>query len=275
MSTPAAKRRRLEAATAALRKPFTSPVINRAKTDGGAASSTPTKTSRPASLRSALSREQPAQARDDDDKANATTPLSSSHQPQSQAAPQRKHKAPHATASEPSPTDQDENSLLSLVVAHETELNETLDHLEQQLESARQAARTERQSESQMPGGPADQELRDLVGKWRAAGRMAAEELFELAKDRVSREGGSRAWGAMQRRQRDFYGDLDRERPVRESGSDDAEGYEEAETGLLEAEEDGREDAAEPEFDMLAMLRSLNIDPALLGYNAEEGGWVG
>jgi hypothetical protein len=57
--------------------------------------------------------------------------------------------------------------------------------VDRRLDLVRQAREIEAASERSRPGEPADQELRDLVVKWKAAGRVAAEELFETVKERV------------------------------------------------------------------------------------------
>ena len=50
--------------------------------------------------------------------------------------------------------------------------------------------RIRRQSERKRPGEEIDIELKELVGKWKAAGRLAADEVFEVVKVRVARWDG-------------------------------------------------------------------------------------
>jgi hypothetical protein len=92
-----------------------------------------------------------------------------------------------------------------------------------------------------------DAELRELVGKWRTASRLAAEDLFGLIKDRVAGMGGAKAWRESRKRQRGgggFYGGFgdDEQRPGRDRG-EDQEGEEEdegsgSETQKMEEEEE-------------------------------------
>lgn len=62
-----------------------------------------------------------------------------------------------------------------------------LKDLDRQLDTVRQARRIEEASERKRPGEPTDQELRDLVVKWKGASRLAAEELFPIVKERVEK----------------------------------------------------------------------------------------
>lgn len=79
-------------------------------------------------------------------------------------------------------------ALLALVKAHRhTAQDAVLKDLDRKLETVRQAKRIEVASEGERPGEAVDQELRDLVIKWRGASRMAAEELFEIVRERVAK----------------------------------------------------------------------------------------
>jgi hypothetical protein len=57
----------------------------------------------------------------------------------------------------------------------------------EQLETAEQARKIERESRVRNEGGEVDDELVKLIGKWRGASRQAAEELFGKVRDRVNR----------------------------------------------------------------------------------------
>lgn len=88
--------------------------------------------------------------------------------------------------------DDDENPFLALARAHRTrkaaaDRGAIVKDLDRRLDLVKQAQEIEAASERKRPGEPVDQELRDLVGKWRAAGRVAAEELFETVKVRVDK----------------------------------------------------------------------------------------
>jgi Swi5-dependent recombination DNA repair protein 1 len=67
------------------------------------------------------------------------------------------------------------------------ELEGQVKQVRQQLELARQAQRIQASSLKLCPGEDIDNELKDLIQKWRGASRLAAEELFDLIKARVDR----------------------------------------------------------------------------------------
>lgn len=195
--------------------------------------------------------------------------------------------------------DDDENPFAALVRAHRTTGQDAMiKDAGRRLETARQARRIEAASERRHPGGPVDQELRDLVARWRGAARLAADELFGMVRGRVDTAGGPRAWKAMRQRQEDFYRGFDQELPGRSKraagggGGDDGEDYDDGEEGEQGGFERGEvesslekeqrllgeggsdEDEDEPEFNMAMMLRSLNIDLSLLGYDEAEEKWI-
>jgi len=55
------------------------------------------------------------------------------------------------------------------------------------MDTAQQAKKIEAQSLKTDPDGEIDGELVVLIGKWKAASRQAAEELFGQVRDRVNR----------------------------------------------------------------------------------------
>lgn len=59
--------------------------------------------------------------------------------------------------------------------------------LKEDLETAEQARKIERDSFKRDPGGEIDGELVELMEKWKGASRQAAEELFGKVRDRVNR----------------------------------------------------------------------------------------
>lgn len=82
----------------------------------------------------------------------------------------------------------DDNPFLALARAHRTAGRDAIVRdLDRRLETVRQAGEIEAASERSRPGEPVDQELRDLVAKWKGASRVAAEELFETVKERVDK----------------------------------------------------------------------------------------
>ncbi|TEA22522.1 Swi5-dependent recombination DNA repair protein 1 [Colletotrichum sidae] len=101
--------------------------------------------------------------------------------------------------------------------------------------------------------GPDGKEgLEGLVAKWRAASRMAAEEVFEGSKERVRNMGGMKGWN---RARREF--------------AEEERGFE----GQDGAERGGDDDDEHEEFTMGTMLKSMNIDFDAIGYDEDAGWW--
>jgi Swi5-dependent recombination DNA repair protein 1 len=176
MLTPAAKKRRVEAANATLKKPFRSPLINRPKP-------------RPAA--------QTRAAKDEKDDLRPATPLenlqsledldgepSTSHSPSAQSSPERVHKKVSTYATPRPKTLSPTSELSSLMNKFERQLDRSVRELEQQGELVRQA---ERIRQTRRPGEEVDKELKELVEKWKGASRLAAEEVFGFVKERVAR----------------------------------------------------------------------------------------
>ncbi|KAK1635956.1 hypothetical protein BDP81DRAFT_406758 [Colletotrichum phormii] len=125
-------------------------------------------------------------------------------------------------------------------------------------------------------GGETDEELVELIAKWRAASRIAAEEVFEGSRERVEGMGGLKAWRRARREDEvRFRGMMEEEekgvgigRGCEEWGEgDDGEGDGD---GECEGEEEEEE---EEEFTMGTMLRSMNIDFEIIGYDEDIGWW--
>jgi hypothetical protein len=104
------------------------------------------------------------------------------------------------------------------------------------MELVRQAARIQSGKES------TNEELEQLVQKWKGACRIAAEELFELIRGRVDSMGGGAAWRETRTRNAWFEEETAQERMRREAGGEGADEREELE-GLEEIDEsdDGTE----------------------------------
>lgn len=218
MSTPAAKRRRADTANAVLRKPFHSPVIRKPNDQSTASAGTSAEgTSKTPDAKSQLA---------DDDVYSPSSPSVAARPPQAQTLRQarsfgalRQSQTPKKFSSAPplkfrtpvqsgaakrkrasretpgtrgSAVEDDGKpgaSLLALVSAHRhTAQDAALKDLDRRLETVRQARRIEDASGGDgRRGGRVDQELRELVGKWRGACRTAAEELFDSVKHRVEK----------------------------------------------------------------------------------------
>lgn len=310
MNTPAAKRRRVDAANATLRKPFHSPLLRRQPEAGGNSTPGPSRTpetsgssSNKRSFDEAYSPSSPSvvkqpqtarpsqkgflNLRPKGQQASSSSPRPSS--PAAAAKLKATSSGPKEGSSSSSSTagaaDDDANPFLALAKAHNTRgaaagREATVRDLDRRLDLVRQAREIEAASERKRPGEPVGQELRDLVAKWRAAGRAAADELFETVKERVDNAGGSKAWKEMQQRQMEFYRGFDQDPTSKSKGSEedsDPEFSRDVQAHLDGVEEgEGRpeEDDELQEFNMGHMLRSLNIDFSLLGYDEKEDKWI-
>lgn len=190
MNTPAAKRRRVDAANATLRKPFHSPLLRRQPDTAGSSAPGPGRTpeantnKRP--VEEVYSPSSPSAARQQPQATRPPRDLKPSVAPGApRAAANRKNLSPD----DPEARSGDGNPFLALARAHRTTegRDAIVRDLDRRLETVRQAAEIEAASERNRPGEPVDQELRDLVAKWRGASRMAAEELFETVRERVDK----------------------------------------------------------------------------------------
>ncbi|KAL6708811.1 hypothetical protein ACN47E_002218 [Coniothyrium glycines] len=132
-----------------------------------------------------------------------------------------------------------------------------------------------------------DDDLLVLIDRWRTASRAAAEELFGSTRDRVNRMGGVGAW---QQRERDSkerqkkwdQEEMEAERERMEEARENGEVSEEAFDRYAElSEETIKEEkpvvdwAEDDSFTMDMMLKTLNIDLDLIGYNKEAQRWEG
>lgn len=141
--------------------------------------------------------------------------------------------------------------------------------------------------------GEVDGELVILCEKWKGASRLAAEELFGRVRDRVNRMGGPRAWKEMQKKQQEFQNEWQQgeQNSNNDSGEEDNEG--EVEKRDLYAEYDidpeteneksqrakgaadtGERPGEEDEFTMAMMLRTLNVDLDIIGYDRDQQRWL-
>lgn len=225
-SIPAAKRRRIEAANHALRKPFRSPMISRPKT---ASSGSPDANFTPGSIDKTASRRGGGPD-------SAETPTKRPSGP-----PRRKAKASYGGNHHDD--DHNDGGVLARMRTRGKEADELIRAAERDLETAREAARIEVQSLARRPGEEVDAEMRELVEKWRAACRTAADELLGLIGDRVAGMGGAKAWRESRRRQAEFFRGFDEqvatgaERGERGEGSE--YGEDEAGSGISGDDGDG------------------------------------
>ncbi|KAK1837173.1 hypothetical protein QBC39DRAFT_395157 [Podospora conica] len=266
---PAAKRRRIDAANAVLRKPFRSPMINRPP-PSATSPDTPAPGPGPAAT-----------------PARQTTTAAAFSTPTPSKAPSTRQRPqpPLFTKSTPRAAGAvtPYSNPKKVVLGGEGDGEEDPAIVEQALKITRQAR----------PGQSVDAELKEATAKWRAAGRAAAEDLFELVKGRVD------GMGAEERRGRSGWGDDDdfgrgdarggkgRERDEREGGEDEVEegggglgkyerggSWEGAKSLRDECHECGLDDEDLAQgFTMSMMLMKLGIEPGLLGWDVRENKW--
>lgn len=173
MSTPAAKRRRIDAASTTLSKPFRSPFKTPFKSPlkTQPSDSTQALTTLPHSI-AILSEKTPN---------FSSLPPSSTISPARGTRAKKTFSSPIATAVLNSDPD------IAPLLRTQRELERQLRELNEELEAAEQARKIERESKIRDPTGDIDSELVELIEKWRGASRQAAEELFGKVRDRVNR----------------------------------------------------------------------------------------
>jgi Swi5-dependent recombination DNA repair protein 1 len=167
MLTPAAKKRRVDAANAQLRKPFRSPLIKRAIAPSPSQGSSAGAPSTPLKYAESSSAIEPV------------SPVVSSAE--------RLHKSTTAAVGPQSRPKGGKTKLELLVTVLENELRLVERQILEEGEVVRQAERIRMESEGKRPGEEIDVELKELCKKWKAASRLAAEEVFEVVKERVTK----------------------------------------------------------------------------------------
>ncbi|PBP25908.1 DNA repair protein Dds20/Mei5 [Diplocarpon rosae] len=286
MSTPAAKRRRIDVASQTLSKPFRSPF------------KTP--------FKSPMKDDQAQDTANAKPPAPNNVPLSSklTNSLLSSSGKTPKLSAPAAT---PSRGPRSKNTFTSPIAAAalnadpeiapllraQRDLEKELREVKEELDTAEQARKIEAESEKKDPGGDIDGELVELIEKWKEASRLAAEELFGKVRDRVNRMGGPRAWKEMQKKQAENQNSWDQQEPANDNDSDDDEEKKDVEKRDVYAEysidpeteneksqrvkglgDTGELPGQEDEFTMAMMLRTLNVDLDIIGYDREQERWV-
>ncbi|KAH3977905.1 hypothetical protein HBI24_042180 [Parastagonospora nodorum] len=272
MSTPQAKRRRLNEAAKALHKPFKSPF--RAPLKPGIGSDPPS--SDPPELNTYESTQ-----------LQATPPLSKTSNehmiaPAKQTAATPGPSKPRVSKSLPS---RSSLSTPSRTVPKKGTTKPTLTREIMQL-------RNEMQILSQahtLATSTKDDDLVVLIDKWRTVSRTVAEELFATTRDKVNRMGGVGAWKAREKEGKERQQQWDKEEreaerekleEARENGELGDEAYDKyaemaEDNGGDEKEEETFKAADDDSFTMDMMLKTLNIDLQLIGYNKEAQRWEG
>ncbi|KAH7319062.1 hypothetical protein BKA65DRAFT_513740 [Rhexocercosporidium sp. MPI-PUGE-AT-0058] len=268
MSTPAAKRRRIDVASQTLSKPFRSPFktpfkspLKDAQAEEPTNASTSTQTNTPLAPKPANSLlSNPAKT------PSLRAPSAASRGPRTKMT----FSSPVAAAALNADPD------IAPMLKAQRELEKQLREVKEELDTAEQARKIEVDSHKKDPEGELDGEL----------------ELFGKVRDRVNRMGGPRAWKEMQKKQEENRNSWDQEEQKNTNDSDDEENKDVekrdvyAEYGIdpeTENEKSQREKGVgdtgelpgqEDEFTMAMMLRTLNVDLDIISYDREQQRWV-
>jgi Swi5-dependent recombination DNA repair protein 1 len=179
MSTPAAKRRRIDTASQTLSKPFRSPFKTPFKSPLKASQErnpTTTQINTPLAAKTTNSLlSNPAKT--------PSLPAPSS----SFAAPNRSPRFKKTFTSPVQAAALNADPDIAPLLRAQRELEKQLREVKEELDTAEQARKIEAESAKKDPDGEIDGELVELIEKWQAASRQAAEELFGKVRDRVNR----------------------------------------------------------------------------------------
>lgn len=210
MSTPAAKRRRIDTASQTLSKPFRSPFKTPFKSPVKGAAITSIQNSDVSVSTSTLASTSgtrnatPLASKSTNSLLNLNNPPTSKLALPPSAPRLAKKKFSSPTAAAKINADPEVARLLK----EQRELERALREVKEELDRAEQAGKIERESRKWIlrqeeeglrrkgAGGALelDGELVELIGKWRGASRGAAEELFGRVRDRVNRLVAARCW---------------------------------------------------------------------------------
>ncbi|RMJ25896.1 hypothetical protein PHISP_03230 [Aspergillus sp. HF37] len=257
-ANPPAKRRRHDAASSTLSKPFKSPLRQRPPQSPEQPSPPSTTTTNP------NTKDEPKPNPQETFNQPDTPPPQHPQNPAAAAAPT----PPPSTTPKPrpnpktkaranvQPTDPTHHALQT---QHRT-LQARLAALRSDLDTAAQAQRIEASAKAS--------ELQTLVAKWRAVAQDAAEEVFVGASERVGRMGGMEGYKERVRESKAAAARWDEEeRSVEDEG-------EREEVKKEEEEKEKENEGEDEEFTMEFMLKTLNIDPKTIGYDCAGQRWV-
>ncbi|KAF3036366.1 hypothetical protein E8E11_003569 [Didymella keratinophila] len=272
MSTPQAKRRRLNDATNTLKKPFKSPFRTPLRPNIGSdplSSDPPDVSTSAQSAPYATPSIVPATptSASAPPKAVVTTPAASQPRFTRPVAARTRFSTPSRPATKKTPS--------------KPSLTRELMQLRNEIQILTQA--------EALATSTKDDDLQVLIDRWRTASRAAAEELFGSTRDRVNRMGGVGAWKEREKeaKERTMKWDLEEretEREKMEEAKENGEVDDEAhdryaemanEQGGYEEEDSAPKAADDDSFTMDMMLKTLNIDLKLIGYNKEAQRWDG
>ncbi|KAL1617365.1 hypothetical protein SLS54_007918 [Diplodia seriata] len=308
MSTPSAKRRRLEDAQSALRKPFRSPFKTpnrKVELERPNADTTASSTAVPSPLvQSTLPDSSAAQS-------FSVSSLRTLRSSRSSTTPSTPSKLPpFVQRADAVDLDDPLETAIRAEEQRQRELSKQIRSIRTELDTLKQALRIATSTN--------DAKLEALTRKWRDATRAAAEDVFATTKDRVNGMGGIGVWKQNEQRQQEWRlgfqaqenepnlddsdddenenvgltpeekearlvareqraearAEAKRERQWREQ--QDAEAEAEVEALRQSRTDDGGDDDADAEqsFTMDTMLKTLNIDPKMIGWDKEGQRWV-
>ncbi|KAB2580957.1 DNA repair protein dds20 mei5 [Lasiodiplodia theobromae] len=296
MSTPSAKRRRLEDAQSALRKPFRSPFKTpnrKVELERPSAETTASSTAVPSPLvQSTLPDSSATQSFND----SSLRTLRSSRNSTTLSTP-----SPLARRTGALGPDDPLETAIRVEERRQRELHKQIRSVRTELDTLSQALR--------IAASTKDAELEALTRKWRDATRAAAEDVFATTKDRVDGMGGIGVWKQSERRQHEWSlgfhaqenepnldeSDEDedenagltpeekearlvaRERraEVREEAKKERQWREQQEAEAEALKQSGADDGGDDDsFTMDMMLKALNIDPKMIGWDKEGQRWV-
>ncbi|CAI7596381.1 unnamed protein product [Penicillium palitans] len=256
MDKQSSKRRRTDAATA-LSKPFKSPLRRPAPTN---TDDTPSK---PVAPRTTEDTEVPA---------TPTIPvepnsISNSPNPTTTPVPPKRKRVLQLFPQFPSQSFQTSDPEILELQKQHREIKSKVDALINELEIATQALNLET--------NPRYIEIPTLITKWRLASQDAADEVFVGAKERVNSMGGIAAWKERSKRDATRW-DFDEENRAREhvDEEEDAEKYGDEDSSSHPSNKNNAEESQDEEFTMEFMLKSLHVDPKLIGYDTKAQKWI-
>ncbi|KAF2713915.1 hypothetical protein K504DRAFT_424947 [Pleomassaria siparia CBS 279.74] len=271
MSTPQAKRRRLNTATKTLHKPFKSPF----RTPLKAAATDLIASETPDTAAASIVARDYTSTRPTGGKVFEPSPIpnpSASRLPVSTPTRPLHHKRPISTTATPTP------KLKPSLTRDTINLRADIQLLTQALSLCTSTK---------------DEDLAVLVDRWRTASRAAAEEVYAGTRDRVNRMGGVGAWKSREKEQMEWRtkwdkeeaeAEMERRKAMEEPGEgDDVGGFRDRYEEYGDADQlkngSGEQNEAcgndDDSFTMDMMLKTLHIDLKLIGYDKEGQRWDG
>ncbi|KAJ9492026.1 hypothetical protein VN97_g1209 [Penicillium thymicola] len=257
MDKPSSKRRRTDAATA-LSKPFKSPLRRTAPTNTDDTPSKSVASRTPEDTEVTATPTIPVEANSISNSPDRTT---------TPVPPKRKRVLQLFPQFPPQSFRTSDPEVLELQKQHR-EIKSKVDALIEELEIATQALNLET--------NPKYIEIPTLITKWRLASQDAADEVFIGAKERVNRMGGMAAWKEQSKRDATRW-DFDEESREREHVDEEEEGvdnYGDGDSSGHQLNKNDVEESQDEEFTMEFMLKSLHVDPKLIGFDTKGQNWI-